>query len=172
MMPKKKALEESEVLEEGESLIKRQFPPIKEEEPECLEKKRKNYGIGFLPSLYKKFEAKKSKTLENLNKGKCKEHDRDLELLCMDEKVRICTDCALFGDHKSHAVLSFKEAVIREETSFGMILSSAIRLKGELTDIFEDDGLPSNFYLKLLQICNQKRREMKSHLELKIQVRI
>lgn len=135
-----------------------------------LNERRKQYGLNFLPSLYKKFEEKREKTLKNLLSGKCPKHSRRLELLCMKEKMRICTDCALFGDHKNHILLPFKEAVEREESAFGMILSAAIRLKGQLSDIIEENGLPSNFLLKLLQICNDKRRDLKNQLNLKIEV--
>ena len=31
-------------------------------------------------------------------------HDRSLELICVDDKIRICAQCALFGPHKGHDV--------------------------------------------------------------------
>lgn len=30
----------------------------------------------------------------------CAIHNRKLELICYDHKIRICTSCALFGNHK------------------------------------------------------------------------
>lgn len=169
-----KVLEVPEVLEEEETA--RQEDSIfsdkknKNHVKDNLDQRRKVYGLNFLPSLYKKFEIKKKNTLKNLLSGKCSKHSRQLELLCIKDKVRICTDCALFGAHKKHSILTFKDAVIREESAFGMILSSAIRLKGQLSDIIDENGLPSNFHLKLLQICNEKRRELKKQLNLKIEV--
>ena len=34
----------------------------------------------------------------------CKTHQRPLELVCVDDKIRICSQCALFGQHKGHDV--------------------------------------------------------------------
>ena len=35
----------------------------------------------------------------------CKEHARKLELICIQDKRRICSMCALFGQHKGHEYL-------------------------------------------------------------------
>ena len=43
----------------------------------------------------------------------CKEHGRKLEIVCLDHKCRICTNCALFGAHKGHNVRP-EEEVHRE----------------------------------------------------------
>ena len=32
----------------------------------------------------------------------CPTHKRKLEIICIDDKVRICSNCALFGNHKNH----------------------------------------------------------------------
>ncbi len=34
----------------------------------------------------------------------CPEHMRELELICVTDKRKICTQCALFGTHKGHDV--------------------------------------------------------------------
>lgn len=39
----------------------------------------------------------------------CMEHQKIAELICQKEKVIICTDCVLFGDHKSHIYLKIIE---------------------------------------------------------------
>lgn len=43
----------------------------------------------------------------------CKLHDRPLELICVEDKMRICTQCALFGNHKGHDV-RMEEEVTKE----------------------------------------------------------
>jgi hypothetical protein len=62
---------------------------------------------------------------DNLNSKKdkkndiCKIHNRKNELFCVDDKSKICTSCALFGEHKNHNVKSeediFKEITIKSE---------------------------------------------------------
>ena len=41
------------------------------------------------------------------------QHDRELELICVDDKVRVCSQCALFGSHKGHDV-RMEEDVAKE----------------------------------------------------------
>ena len=45
----------------------------------------------------------------------CREHCRKLEVICMDHKCRICTNCALFGSHKNHDVRG-EEEILKEIT--------------------------------------------------------
>jgi hypothetical protein len=49
----------------------------------------------------------------------CRIHKRPLEIVCLDHKIKICTTCALFGDHKNHSLRSqedlMKEASIKAE---------------------------------------------------------
>lgn len=34
----------------------------------------------------------------------CKLHQRKLEIICIDDRERICSNCALFGNHKNHDI--------------------------------------------------------------------
>lgn len=43
----------------------------------------------------------------------CLEHNRRLELVCLDHKCRICANCALFGSHKNHDFRT-EEEVLKE----------------------------------------------------------
>lgn len=47
--------------------------------------------------------------------GMCKEHNRKLELVCLDHRCRICANCALFGTHKNHDFRT-EEEVLKEIT--------------------------------------------------------
>lgn len=47
---------------------------------------------------------------------KCKVHGKPLEMICIDHKERICTNCALFGEHKSHLIKPVEE-IIQDELS-------------------------------------------------------
>lgn len=41
----------------------------------------------------------------------CNEHQRKLEIICIQDRVRICSTCALFGQHKGHDVRMEQEVV-------------------------------------------------------------
>ena len=48
-------------------------------------------------------------------------HDKEIDLVCIDHRVGICTNCALFGEHKNHNIKTVKSvmeecAVIAEQT--------------------------------------------------------
>lgn len=45
----------------------------------------------------------------------CKEHNKKLEIICIDHQQKICVNCALFGSHKNHNIKS-EEEVLREIT--------------------------------------------------------
>jgi len=47
------------------------------------------------------------------NPNICPEHGRVLEIVCLEDRCRICSNCALFGDHKSHNIKPEGE-VLRE----------------------------------------------------------
>jgi hypothetical protein len=41
----------------------------------------------------------------------CREHNRKLEIICIEDRVRICSNCALFGSHKGHDIRMEPEVV-------------------------------------------------------------
>ena len=40
-------------------------------------------------------------------------HQRKLEIICVDDKQRICANCALFGNHKNHDI-RMEEEIMNE----------------------------------------------------------
>lgn len=34
----------------------------------------------------------------------CPQHKRKLEIICIDDQARICSNCALFGNHRNHDI--------------------------------------------------------------------
>ena len=58
-------------------------------------------------------ESLKLYTLSNSKKNiKCGEHpSRNLEMICLEEICKICTNCAIFGHHKNHNVINIDEFV-------------------------------------------------------------
>ena len=41
----------------------------------------------------------------------CPEHGRKLEIICIQDRVRICANCALFGTHRGHDIRMEHEVV-------------------------------------------------------------
>lgn len=41
----------------------------------------------------------------------CPEHQRKLEIICISDRSRICSNCALFGAHKGHDIRMENEVV-------------------------------------------------------------
>ena len=41
----------------------------------------------------------------------CEEHNRKVEIICIQDRMRICSTCALFGQHKGHDVREEQEVV-------------------------------------------------------------
>ncbi len=47
--------------------------------------------------------------LEERHRNICQIHDDQLAIVCLKDKIKICRDCALFGEHKGHPMKSIKE---------------------------------------------------------------
>ena len=41
----------------------------------------------------------------------CPEHNRKVEIICIQDRMRICSTCALFGAHKGHDVREEQDVV-------------------------------------------------------------
>jgi len=42
--------------------------------------------------------------LEGKNKNICPTHNEKLTIVCLEDKIKICSECALFGEHKGHKI--------------------------------------------------------------------
>lgn len=59
---------------------------------------------------------KEQPKFEETGPGICQAHGRKLEVICVDHQIRICTTCALFGDHRQGCDFRQEEDVIKEIT--------------------------------------------------------
>jgi len=95
-----------------------------------------------------------SKTIE-----KCSEHpSRNLEMICLEELCKICTNCAIFGKHKNHNVINIDEFVKDIETKADKLIElfenfTDGEIKKDL-DIINDKSI--NNLNNLLNIINDK----------------
>ena len=85
----------------------------------------------------------------------CNEHPkRKLEMICLEEICKICTNCAIFGTHKNHNVINIDEFIKDIECK-----------AAKLVEIFENVNEGS--IKKELDIINEKSKDkMNSLLEL------
>lgn len=143
-----------------------------------IQKLSKKPKANSLMTMYEHLEEKKTNTFENLKKGICSRHSKPLELICEDHKVklkslnhkkRVCTDCAIFGDHKGHSIISCEQALEMESEMLTRILGNAITLSGELSEL-EDKSGPSIFKINLLNKSNAKKIELIDKIENHFQV--
>ena len=51
------------------------------------------------------------KSSAGLEEEICAEHNRKVEIICIQDRMRICTNCALFGSHKNHDIRMENEVV-------------------------------------------------------------
>lgn len=49
--------------------------------------------------------------LSGLQEEMCKEHGRKLEIICIQDRMRICANCALFGSHRNHDIRQESDVV-------------------------------------------------------------
>lgn len=70
-------------------------------------------GLNTARTSRQNLESLKLNTLSNSkNIVKCREHpNRNLEMICLEEICKICTNCAIFGHHKNHNVINIDEFV-------------------------------------------------------------
>ena len=61
----------------------------------------------------------------------CPKHNRKLEIICIDDRVRVCANCALFGEHKGHEVRQ-EDEVIDEITRTGELLMTMYQVVEDL----------------------------------------
>lgn len=63
------------------------------------------------------------KTDPNKNSQSCQDHpERKLELICLEDKCKICTNCVIFGSHKSHNVINIDEFIKCLEKDAGNLI--------------------------------------------------
>ncbi|EDK31465.2 RING-type zinc-finger, LisH dimerization motif protein (macronuclear) [Tetrahymena thermophila SB210] len=67
----------------------------------------------FNSSIRNSHEEDQTQTLQQ--KKKCKDHKKEKDIVCLDCRQAICSNCALFGEHKKHEVAS-EEDVIKNIT--------------------------------------------------------
>lgn len=87
----------------------------------------------------------------------CPKHKRKLEIICIDDRVRVCANCALFGEHKGHEVRQ-EDEVIDEITRTGELLMTMYQVVTELgqnkINQSQVEKLSKDFSVKHEKLCS------------------
>lgn len=114
----------------------------------------------FQNSLHRLSRKGIEESLPVIDNGICKEHERKLELVCMDHKCRICVSCALFGQHKGHDYRT-EEAVIQEiatkAESLIDLFQNIEEYQNKSLDQTIQDQISSKFRERLNELTQQVR---------------
>jgi len=101
-----------------------------------MENQSTGKGDGSNNTLCQIRQSKCASYYENL----CDVHKRPREVVCIDHKEKICTMCALFGDHKDHHIRT-QEDVVKE-------ISNNVEAISEYTQRLEEKFLMSNVLIE------------------------
>lgn len=95
------------------------------------------------------------------NNNMCLIHRRSLEIVCLDHRLKICTSCALFGEHKAHNLKS-EEDIIKDISIKAEILMEFYEIMDKTSEKFETDMYKNIENLeRLKQSANEKSKKMK-----------
>ncbi|CAK83872.1 unnamed protein product (macronuclear) [Paramecium tetraurelia] len=103
----------------------------------------------------------------------CAEHLEKLEIVCLTDKIRICTKCALFGNHRHHEVKSVDDVVREVTLRAENIMQTYQRILDKQQEMSESkfyDLLNDKFQTMLLDSqmqVKEKFKELHQQLELK-----
>jgi hypothetical protein len=99
----------------------------------------------------------------NFNVKFCTLHPtRPLEIICIDDKIKICTNCALFGEHKNHKIMN-EEDFMKEIEIKAEILIELFELIDSNVNDFKNTDSNNNFsqiYQNLLKKAEDKQNAM------------
>ncbi|KAM3135743.1 hypothetical protein pb186bvf_012140 [Paramecium bursaria] len=80
-----------------------------------------------------------SHSTEHLLKGPiCNVHQKQIELICMDDGEQICSSCGLFGAHRNHHMKPIIEWVSEMEKVFNEITTTYAEVKQQYTDSLKE----------------------------------
>ena len=90
----------------------------------------------------------------------CLEHNRKLEIVCIQDRQRICSTCALFGAHKGHDVRMEQEVV--EELS---VRTELLIQMYQIVDEISRDRVDQVQVNQMAAEFRHKSNELKNHLK-------
>jgi len=71
----------------------------------------------------------------------CKDHKKELQYICIEDKVKVCIDCALFGSHKKHDVkplVEFKSKIEQRVQKLNELLKATKECHEKREILYQD----------------------------------
>jgi hypothetical protein len=115
-------------------------------------------------------------TKENHVHKMCQKHHRPLEVICLDDKEKICTNCALYGEHKTHTFINeedfFKEISLKAEILIDLyeLIDFNINTFDQCTDTTCEDKFnelkrqTEDFFTDIYERLRQREKEILDEL--------
>lgn len=94
----------------------------------------------------------------------CKLHpNRTLEIICLDHKIRLCTNCALFGDHKNHNIINEEDFLKEIEVKAEILIELYDLIESNLNTILNPNEVdsPNNPFNLLIELNEEKKNLIK-----------
>ncbi|CAI2361108.1 unnamed protein product [Moneuplotes crassus] len=105
--------------------------------------------------IAQKKRAMEESTPKEVDPNNCAIHNKKLEVICYDCRIRICPNCALFGGHRSHDIREEHE-LLQEITLRAELLLDIYQLieqnKSNMGDQAEVDDLYNQFIMKQISL--------------------
>lgn len=102
----------------------------------------------------------------------CEEHNRKLEIICIQDRMRICSTCALFGAHKGHDV-RMEHEVVGELAVRTELLIQMYQIVDDISQNRVDQAQVNQMNTEFRQKSNELRSNLKEKFnELKMILKI
>ena len=88
---------------------------------------------------------------KSLEFGLCQDHKKELQFMCIDDKEKVCYECALFGKHVKHNIkplADFKSEMENKTTKLEELLQATEKYQIETEKVYKDQR---NISLSLVQ---------------------
>lgn len=119
-----------------------------------------------------KVKPKGADGVSTLEEEQCAEHQRKLEIICIQDRIRICSTCALFGQHKGHDV-RMEHEVVNELTIRTELLIQMYQIVDDISQNRVDQAVVSKMNSEFRQKSNELRSQLKEKFsELKTLLKI
>ena len=127
------------------------------EDPGALRKTTLNLGIGGNMSQV----SGNSQTAPQVaSQDMCYIHNKPIEIICIDCKERICSNCALFGNHKGHDI-RMEQEVLDEINLRSECLMEMYQIVDDTAQSKPDESEVHN----ILKNFQEKSKELKNSLK-------
>ena len=80
----------------------------------------------------------------------CPDHKKEIEIICINDRTKLCPHCALFGGHKEHTLKTLAEVNQFMETTYGQLQSFKSR-KAELDSKINNNEFKEGIIKKIGQ---------------------